>query len=68
MFKHSENQLVKQSQRRISQALIKLLATEKFAELTVTQICQEAGVGRKTFYRNFDDKMSVWSEPPKLDR
>lgn len=59
MFKHSENQLVKQSQRRISQALIKLLATEKFAELTVTQICQEAGVGRKTFYRNFDDKMSV---------
>ncbi|WP_040468217.1 TetR/AcrR family transcriptional regulator [Limosilactobacillus gastricus] len=59
MFKHSQNQLVTQSQQRISQAMMKLLATESFAELTVTQICQEAEVGRKTFYRNFDDKMDV---------
>lgn len=30
-----------------------------FDEITVTRICQEAEVGRKTFYRHFEEKKDV---------
>jgi len=37
----------------------RLLLKAKYEELTVTAIVQEAGVGRTTFYRNFDDKADI---------
>lgn len=30
-----------------------------FQQITVTEICQEAAIGRKTFYRNFELKEDV---------
>lgn len=59
MFKHSNNTQVINSQRQIAKALFRLMETDNYNDLTITEICQEAGVGRKTFYRNFDDKIDV---------
>lgn len=32
---------------------------KSFSKISITEICGEAGVGRKTFYRNFDMKEDV---------
>lgn len=40
-------------------ALIDLMKKDKFKDITVTQIAQEAGVARKTFYLNFNSKESI---------
>ena len=39
--------------------MCRLMAELPFEEITVTRICQEALVGRKTFYRNFERKEDV---------
>lgn len=43
----------------IVEALGILLETKDFADITVKEIVDKAGVGRATFYRNFQDKESV---------
>lgn len=43
----------------ITSALFELLETRPFSAVSVTDICERAGVARKTFYRNFESKMSV---------
>ena len=50
---------VERSKAWISQALVQLLKDYEMADITVSQICQVAGVGRQTFYRHFDDKKQV---------
>ena len=48
-----------QSQRMIAHALMALLRRKPCAAITVSELCQEAAIGRKTFYRNFDTKEDV---------
>lgn len=43
----------------ITSALFELLETRPFSEISVTDICEHAGVARKTFYRNFGTKTSI---------
>lgn len=43
----------------ITSALFELLETMPFSQITVTEICDRAGIARKTFYRNFRSKTSV---------
>lgn len=43
----------------ITAALFELLDTQPFADISITAICEKAGVARKTFYRNFDTKLSI---------
>ena len=43
----------------ICRAMCSLMAEFPFEEITITRICQEAGVGRKTFYRNYERKEDV---------
>ncbi|MCH5164929.1 MAG: TetR/AcrR family transcriptional regulator C-terminal domain-containing protein [Clostridiales bacterium] len=43
----------------ITTALFELLEETPFAQISVTDICVKAGVARKTFYRNFESKISV---------
>lgn len=47
------------SQKLISDALIRLMRKKHFSRITVTEICKEADIGRKTFYRNFEMKEDV---------
>jgi AcrR family transcriptional regulator len=59
MYKKQTSTVAIQSQKWIADSLIKLLETHTFSEITVTQICQEAKLVRKTFYRNFETKEDV---------
>jgi Transcriptional regulator len=59
MYVKSENLQALQSQQMLTEALLTLMKVHPFDEITVTQICQEAKVVRKTFYRNFETKTDI---------
>ena len=56
MYTVQKNPAAVRSQELICQAVRNLMTQLPFGEITVTRICQEANVGRKTFYRNFERK------------
>lgn len=60
MYKKQTSTIAIQSQQWIADSLIRLLENHSFHEITVTQICQEAGLVRKTFYRNFETKEDIF--------
>ncbi len=43
----------------ISIALLQLMQKKSFYQITITEICQKAGVSRMSFYRCFDSKLDV---------
>ncbi|HAT55458.1 MAG TPA: hypothetical protein DCW31_09540 [Lactobacillus sp.] len=45
--------------RLIDQTLINLLKRESFEQITVQQICQQAQIGRSTFYHHYVDKFAL---------
>lgn len=45
----------------ITSALLKLMQKQNLNEISIRQICAEAGVGRASFYRNFESKEAVIS-------
>ena len=47
------------SRHYIVQALFKLMETDDYTDIRVTDICAKAGVGRATFYRYFPSKEAV---------
>ena len=46
----------------ITNAVLKLMQTTHLNDISICQICDEAGVGRASFYRNFDSKEAVISK------
>lgn len=58
----------KDTKEFITTALLQLLAKEKLANLTVSQVCIRAGVSRMAFYRNFDGLEQILYEyyQPKI--
>ena len=48
-----------QSKERLSDALLELLKTVPYEDITVQRISDHAGVSRMAFYRNFDSKDDV---------
>ena len=48
-----------QSKRMLMDGLIKLMETYDFSIITVTQICQEAGLSRRTFYRLYNTREDI---------
>ena len=45
--------------KQITHALLKLMETQMFAEIKITDIVRVAMVGRASFYRNFASKEEV---------
>lgn len=43
----------------IQDAMIELLAEKDLYEISISELCDQAGVGRASFYRNFDSKEDV---------
>lgn len=41
------------------EALIKLMQKKNFAEISVSELCQEAGVSRMTYYRSYNTKEDI---------
>ena len=52
----SSNPSAIRSKQEITEAMLRLMEKESYNDITVKQIVLEAGVVRKTFYRNFDSK------------
>ncbi len=59
MYVKQTNYKAIQSQNAILEAFIKLLYRKPINEITISKLCLEAEVGRKTFYRNFETKEDV---------
>jgi len=59
MYHIKEDQRSILSANLIYKGLSILLKTLSFEEITITSIVKEAGVGRATFYRNFDHKIDI---------
>lgn len=49
------NKRRRESQHRMESAFIQLLQDRDLRQISVTDICREAGVNRTTFYANYDD-------------
>ena len=63
MYHKQANKTAIKSQLIIADALFSLMKRKSFQQITVTEICAEAAVGRKTFYRNFElreDVIDFW--------
>ena len=45
----------------ITEALVKLSATKRLSSISITELCQVAGVSRMAFYRNYDSKEEVFA-------
>ena len=59
MYHRQANKTAIQSQHMIADALVSLMKRKPFQQISVTEICEEAAIGRKTFYRNFEVKEDV---------
>lgn len=55
----SNGKIAEKSRRRFIDALLSVMKIYKFRDITVTQLAQEAGLSRKTFYSLFSDKTQV---------
>lgn len=51
-----EDRRVRRTRNALGDALIALIQEKKFADITVQQVLDRAGVGRTTFYKHFQDK------------
>lgn len=56
MYKHCNTEESAHRQRQLEQCLLDLMANAPYGGITIGQICQQAGVSRKSFYRYFDSK------------
>lgn len=47
------------SRQQLTKALLTLLKKKELGDITVSELCEEAGVGRVTFYRNYTDMTDI---------
>ncbi len=59
MYKTCKTARSQQRQREIEQAMITLMASTPYAEISVTALCEHLDMPRKSFYRYFDAKNDV---------
>ncbi len=57
----TNGKIAQQSKQKMVQALLRIMEQYDYAEITVTQIAQEAHLSRKTFYRLFSGKDEILS-------
>ncbi|MGE7837392.1 TetR/AcrR family transcriptional regulator [Viridibacillus arvi] len=53
------NPIAEQSKKWLCNAMLELLQEKPYNKITITEICDKAGLVRKTFYRHFTSKESV---------
>ncbi|MBA1393686.1 TetR/AcrR family transcriptional regulator [Lactobacillus sp. XV13L] len=58
---NGKQRIVEQSKHWLSNALIELMKTENFQDISITEIAQTADLSRKTFYHYFKNKEEVIS-------
>ena len=58
-MKDTPNPIAIRSKKMITETLFELLKTSAYEEITVTEIIQNSGLARTTFYRNFESKDDI---------
>ncbi len=48
--------------KRMDEAMLSLLQEKEFEYISITEICQKAGVNRSTFYLHYENIMDLYSE------
>ena len=56
MYKHCNTEESAQRQRQLEQCLLTLMNERLLPQITIGDICSQAGISRKSFYRYFDSK------------
>ena len=56
MYKQCQTEYSEERQHRLEQGLLRVMGKKKFEQITVTDLCEELGIPRKSFYRYFDSK------------
>ena len=56
MYKYCTTEESVRRQRQLEQCLQELLLVENYAQITISDICDRAGIARKSFYRYFSSK------------
>ena len=59
MYKNCKTDISAQRQKHIAQCLLDMITKENYEDITITELCQRAGVPRNTFYRYFANKEAV---------
>lgn len=59
MYRKCATERSVQNQRRLENAFLELLGEMSYGEVTVTQICEEAGISRRIFYHLFGSKQDA---------
>ncbi|MGN0665585.1 MAG: TetR/AcrR family transcriptional regulator [Huintestinicola sp.] len=58
----SENQRIKLTKRLLKESLLKLLAEKNIKKISVSELCQTAGINRSTFYKHYGSQFDVLKE------
>ncbi|MDC7952648.1 TetR/AcrR family transcriptional regulator [Liquorilactobacillus mali] len=56
---NGKERMVEQSKQWLSEALIELMRSEDFQDISITEIAQQAELSRKTFYHSFKNKEAL---------
>ena len=56
MYKHCATEESARRQRQLEGCLQELMLTESYPQITISHICDRAGISRKSFYRYFSSK------------
>lgn len=54
-----EDKRIVKTKRNLKDAMIRMLSTEDFERISVTELCKEAKVSRITFYSHYSDKYAL---------
>lgn len=61
-MRNGENQRIRLTKRLLHEALVRLLEKSTIQKISVTQLCEEAGINRATFYRHYGSPADVLRE------
>ena len=56
MYRKCTTELSARHQRQVTDALLELMQKISFEDISVTQLCQTAGISRRVFYHLFSNK------------
>ena len=59
MYKRCTTEKAALQQRRIEECLLSAMRDKPFGEISVSSLCEQTGLSRKTFYRLFEGKQDV---------
>ena len=59
MYNNSKNKQVRYSLDTLSNSLFYLLLNKDINDITISEVCANSGITRKTFYRNCDDLIDL---------